>query len=95
MKITQDKIKKISESSVFSIPTPVIFLTVATIMVNANKNAVGRVRNPKASISAPIDSEKVAIIPKGTLNESRPNHLVKLLPNLSNRSILENNFDQP
>ena len=49
-------------------------------MVNANKNEVGRVKNPMASISAPIDSEKVAKKPKGTLSSSGPSHLVKLFP---------------
>jgi hypothetical protein len=42
-----------------------------------------------------MDSEKAAIKPKGILSASKPIHLVKVLPNRSQREVSESSFDHP
>ena len=71
------------------------FLEVATNMVIPKRNAAGRVNSPKAIRSAPMDSEKAAIKPKGTESESKPIHWVKEFPNRSQREVSERSFDHP
>ena len=64
-------------------------------MVNPNKKAAGRVNSPMAIRSAPMDSEKAAIKPKGTESVSIPIHCVKVFPSFSQRDASERSFDQP
>ena len=94
-RITKLKIRKRIGSSLPSIPTSESFFELATNMVKTNKKAAGRVNSPKAIKSAPMDSEKAAINPKGTVSISNPIHWVKLFPSLSQRELSAISFDQP